>query len=141
MSANDNKGMISLDPKLIDNLVKEHIFTAVASSLAENKDAVIRSLIDTCINLKVDESGNVNSYGSSNKFSWLEITFNQAVRGVVKQAIIEQITAMKPEIEKAVKKEMLKSGPAVARAIMSGFTESIKYDWNFKVGISGDEKR
>ena len=68
------------------------------------------------------------------------MTFNKEMRGLIKQSIIDQLQAMKPEIEKAVKREMLKSGPAVARAVMSGFSDSLKFDWQFKVGISGSKE-
>jgi hypothetical protein len=135
----DNKGMISLDPKLIDNLVKEHIYAAVAGSLADNKDVLIHSLLDTVLNLKVNANGEISQYSSDNKFSWLELTFNREMRGLIKKAIIEQIEALKPEVEKAVKKEMMKSGPAIAQAVMKGFSDSLKFDWNFNVGISGEK--
>ena len=93
-----DKPMISLDPKLIDNLVKEHLYAAVVSSISGSKDALMRSLCEIVLNLKVNESGQIDSYASNNKFSWLELTFNKEMRAVIKQAIMDQIQAMKPEI-------------------------------------------
>ena len=134
-----SQSMIQLDQKLVDNLVKEHLSAAVLSVLADKKESLLRSMSDQILNLKVDENGNISSYSSANKYSWIEFALNRELRAVIVQAVKDQLEAMKPEIEKAIKREVAKSGSAIAKAIMGGFTEAIKVDYNFKVNLSAKE--
>lgn len=128
--------MIQLDQKLVDSLVKEHIYAAVVTALSEKKDLMLRSLCDTVLNLKVNQDGDISSYSSENKYSWIEMTLNKELRSLIKQAVIDQLTAIKPDIEKAVKKEVAKSGSAIAKAIMGGFTEALRVDYKFNISLS-----
>ena len=129
-------GMIQLDQKLVDSLIKEHLSAAVISTLSEKKDVLLRSLADTVLNLKVNADGRVSNYSSENKFSWIEITLNKELRGVILASVKEQLEAIKPDIEKAIKKEVAKSGSAIAKAIMGGFTEALKVDYKFNITLS-----
>jgi len=127
--------LITLDPKLVDSLVREHLYAAVLSVLADKKEALLSQMAAQVLNLKVNEHGNVSSYSSENKFTWIELTLNRELREIIKQSCVESLALMKPEIEAAVKKEIRKSGGAIVKAIMLGFTESLKFDWNFKCNL------
>ena len=134
----NTNGMIQLDPKLIDSLVKEHINAAMLSVLADKKEVLLSQMANQILNLKVNSEGQISNYQSENKYSWIEMTLNKELRGVIKQAVTEQLTAMKPDIEKAVKKEVAKSGTAIAKAIMGGFTEALKVGYKFNITIGAD---
>lgn len=131
----ETKGMIQLDPKLIDSLVKEHINAAMLSVLADKKEVLLSQMANQVLNLKVNSEGQISNYPSENKYSWIEITINKELRGAVQRAIIDAVKAMEPEILASVKKEVSRSGPAIAKAMMDGFHRSVTYDWSFKVNI------
>jgi hypothetical protein len=131
-----NDGMIKLDQKLVDNLVKEHLSAAVLSVLADKKEHLLRQMSDQILNLKVDEDGNINSYSSYNKYSWIEQAMNKELRSTIIQTIQENLSSIKPDIEKAVKAELRKSGNKIASSMMEGLFEAIKYDFSFKVNLS-----
>ncbi len=128
--------MIKLDRKLVDNLVKEHLNAAVLSVLADSKEALLRQMADQILNLKVDEEGNVNSYYSYNKYSLIEIAMNRELRGVIIKTVQDNLEAIKPEISKAVKAELKKSGNKIASGMMEGLFDAIKYDFSFKVNLA-----
>src|SRR5579871_3665049 len=128
--------MIKLDRKLVDNLVKEHLNAAVLSVLADIKEALLRQMADQILNLKVDEEGNVNSYYSYNKYSLIEIAMNRELRGVIIKTVQDNLEAIKPEISKAVKAELKKSGNKIASGMMEGLFDAIKYDFSFRVNLA-----
>lgn len=131
------QSMVQLDPRLIDNLVKEHLTAAVIGVLSEKKELLIANMVNQVLNVRCNQNGEVSSYSSDNKYSWIEMTLMKEMRGVIKDACIAQLRAIQPDIDKAIKKEVAKSGGAIAKAIMAGFTEALKIDYNFKINIAG----
>jgi len=55
---------------------------------------------------------------------------------IIKQSVVEQLQLMRPEIEKAVKREVSKSGSVIAKALVNGLIENTKLDYKFSVNIS-----
>ena len=133
--------MIQIDPKLINELVREHIQVAVAQALSDKKDVLVNQLVHAVLSTKVDEKGTVQSQEYYNKHTWLDYMIGTELREAVKKTIIETIRGMQPEIEKAVRRDVAKSGSSLAKAMMSGFEDSLKYDWTFKVQIGSNEAK
>ncbi len=133
------QSMIQVDPKLIDDLLKEHIAVAMTKVFADRNDAVISTIVNQILNIKVDDSGNISTSDYGKKHSWIEWAVNKEIRGIVLETAKNQIRTQVPEIEKAIKKEVAKSNHAIAKAIIGGFTEALKVDYRFSVSLSTDK--
>lgn len=134
------QSMIQVDPKLIDDLMKEHIAVAMTKVFSDRNDAVINTIVNQILNIQVNERGEISTASYEKKHSWIEWAINKEIRGVVLETAKGQIRAMIPEIEKAIKKEVAKSNSAIAKAIIGGFTDSLKVDYRFNVTLSTDDK-
>ncbi len=61
---------------------------------------------------------------------------NRELRGVIIKTVQDNLEAIKPEISKAVKAELKKSGNKIASGMMEGLFDAIKYDFSFKVNLA-----
>ena len=131
--------MINIDPKLIDDLVKQHIQVAVAEALGKNGRVLIDKLVHTIVNSRCDEHGNMQKHDSYNTHPWLDWAIAKELKDTIFAVIKEQVVAMRPEIEKSVRAQFAKSSNIFAKAVADGVTDSLKYDWNFKLTLGSNK--
>jgi hypothetical protein len=131
--------LIKIDPKLVDQLVKEHIQVAVANAISEKGMILVTQLVAAIVNSKVDENGHVTdrSYGTAQ--TWLDYAIGKEMRNGVLEVIQAEIKNLRPQIEQSVRAQFAKSNNQFAKAVVEGLEKSIKYDWNFKLTL-GTEK-
>jgi hypothetical protein len=134
-----NDSLIKIDPKLVDQLVKEHIQIAVAEAISKNGSALVNQLVAAIINTRVDRDGIVQSHSPYNTQTWLDYAIAKELRQSVLEVIQAEIKNLKPQIEKSVRAQFTKSTNQFAKAVADGLESSIKYDWNFKLTL-GTEK-
>jgi len=127
--------LIKIDPKLVDELVKQHIQVAVAEAISKNGTVLINKLVQTVVNSRCDEHGNMQRHDSYNTHNWLDWAIAKELKENIFKVIHEQITLLRPEIEKSVRAQFTKSSNAFAAAVTSGLVDSMKYDWNFKLTL------
>lgn len=128
-------GLIKIDPKLVDELVKQHIQIAVAEAIGKNGMALIDKLVATIITTRVNAEGKAESHSHYNTQTWLDYAIGDSIRTHVRAVIEEQIVKLRPEIEKSVRSHFAKSANPFAKAVMDGVAHSLKFDWNFKLTL------
>jgi len=134
-----NDSLIKIDPKLVDQLVKEHIHVAVAEALSKNSTALIEVLTSKIIFSRVDGNGEVQSYERHNTQTWLDYAIAKELKTSILEVIQEQVKALRPEIEKSVRANFVKSSNSFAKAVVEGVATSLKWDWNFKLTVGSHE--
>jgi len=131
--------LIKIDPKLVDQLVKEHIQIAVAQAISKNGSVLVDQLVAAIINARVDSDGKVHRHDRYNTQTWLDYAIAKELREAILIVIQQEIKNLRPSIEKSVRAQFSKSTNQFAKAVTDGLEKSIKYDWNFKLTLGTEE--
>lgn len=94
--------------------------------------AMIQQIVAGALTQRVDSEGKPrNGYGSDKTFvAWV-------CEDMIRKAVIEMFKArveeLRPEIEKAVTREMRASAPAIAQALVKSYAENVGHGWTTQI--------
>jgi hypothetical protein len=96
---------IEITEDLIRPIIENKIKAAIVESLGQEK-RIFENLVDAVINLKVNSQGVVDKYSSSNKYNFLDLTLQNAIKDSIKDAIKEFVSANQKKIKAEIIRQM-----------------------------------
>lgn len=139
---NQNNVSLTISKEIVTPIVQTKIQEAVLSAMG-GADVLIKKVVDQIITQKVDEHGKVNSYSSSNKFSWLDIVVTQQIKEALEIEIREQITKSSASIRAAIVSQLQtkKGANLVASAMLDGLNDTFKSNWSSRISVKIEPKQ
>lgn len=83
--------------------------------------AMIQAIVAKALTQTVDTEGKPRSGGYSSDKPYVQWVAEDMIRKCALDAMLVEFEKMKPEIEKAVKSEIRKSAPAIAKAVCAAY--------------------
>jgi hypothetical protein len=133
---------IQLGKDLIAPIIENKVKAAVIEALGDSH-VLIETVVDTILNLKVDETGKRQSSDYYNKFTFIDIVLKQGIENACRQAIKEFILENQDKIKEETKKQLCshKGLGMFVNAFISGSLKAIESEYRFKAELKfGDLK-
>jgi predicted RNA-binding Zn ribbon-like protein len=134
---NEQNVNLTISKDIVNPIVSAKIQEAVAEALG-GKEKLIADLLDKIIQQRVDKKGNVSTYNSENKYSWLEAMVNQQIENAIKDELQKQIASMSSEIRELVIKQLQtkRGANAVATALLDGLNQTLNNSWCSTIAVT-----
>lgn len=136
---NHNSSLVNLSiPQSITQpIVAAKIQEAVLAALG-GAEKLVAGVVHQICTTKVDSSGKVSSYSSSNDRNWLDFHVTDIIQKEVKAELERQIAASALQIkEELVKQLQTKKGASrVADALLSSLDGTFKNSWRSNISIT-----
>jgi len=137
----DKDVSLTISKEVVTPIVEAKIKSAVMEAMGGKED-VLEMIMDHLMKTKVDKNGNVSSYDSDNKYTFIDLTLMKQLEEAVKEELQRQIIAASSVIKKALiaKLRTQKGASAVAKALLDSLLGCFENAWrtdmtfNFKLG-------
>jgi hypothetical protein len=120
---------ITVDPTLVKGIIEKEIRAAITAQLGLAPN-LISNVVGLALKQRVQENGTVgDSY--YNKYDFIEVLCNHAIRDTAKATVMAWVEEKKPEIEKAIFKELNSQKTAIVKTFLAAISQSLSA--NFRV--------
>lgn len=135
--AENNLMSLNLSADMIKPIIEKTIQANVLSAL-NGWEGVVTDMVNTVLTTKVDVNGNISSYSSDNRYTWIEINLNRRIKELVEDEMKKQIEESADAIRDAVRKQITsKAGSnAIAKAVVDGLIGTFEHEWSSMINIS-----
>lgn len=134
MPTDNSKVEIGIPGVDFAQMAREAIAGQLTHAMAASP-AMIQRIVASALTQKVDSDGRArNGYGSDKAF--IEWVCEDMVRKAVIDMFKARLDELRPEIESAVAREMKKSAPAIAQALVKSYAENVGHQWNTQVNFT-----
>ena len=124
---------IQLSKDLIAPIIENKVKMAVIEAMGDGK-TVISNVVETVLNLKVDEAGKINSYSSYNKYTFIDVCLRLAIENACREAIKEFMKEHAEAIKEETKKQLCskKGIGQFVSSFLSGMLKASESQYQFK---------
>ena len=132
----NNLATFNVDENLVKEIASQALTAAVTKQLG-NPEALISSLMDRLLTVKVGIDGKISSYASENKYSFIEVETQKMLRECCKEVMKEWLLDKKDIIKKTLEKELDKPAhmKSIAKAIIDATGKSLEFNSNFQCDV------
>ena len=122
-------------------IVQARIQAEIISAL-KGQQQLIEQAVVSALSMRVDDTGKVSQYSSSNKYTLLESVANKYIREAAIEALKEYLTTTaKESVKKRVIQELQKKSGPLATALVDGLAKSIDTTYGFSLNINLHSKK
>lgn len=138
--AENNLMSLNLSADMIKPIIEKTIQANVLSAL-NGWESVVTNMVNAILTTKVDSSGNISTYSSENKYTWIEVNLNRRIKELVEDEVKKQIEKSADAIRDAVRKQITSraGSNAIAKAVVDGLIGTFEKSWNSRINISFDK--
>jgi hypothetical protein len=135
--AENNLMSLNLSADMIKPIIEKTIQANVLSAL-NGWESVVTNMVNAILTTKVDSSGNISTYSSDNKYTWIEVNLNRRIKELVEDEVKKQIEKSADAIRDTVRKQITsKAGSnAIAKAVVDGLIGTFEKSWTSRIDIS-----
>jgi len=131
---------LQINEDMVKPILEKQIQSAIMANIGD-PEKLVEKVVSTALSKKVNREGNVSNYSSDNKYDYLEVLTEVAIRNAAKEALKEWLADNKELLKTAVTKELNK--PARLKTIVGAFADaaenSFKCDWRFSCDVNFSE--
>jgi hypothetical protein len=131
---------ITVDPATVNAIVTSQLKAAVASSLDAHGPAFIRALVDRACDQKVDGTGKVSNYTSSNDRPFIEWATDAALKDAVKTVVAEWVKEQQGNIRAALVKKLSTGKSDLVKAMATKCAAAMVDGWHFEFNVKTEHK-
>src|SRR3990167_5397412 len=95
---------ISVDPNLVETIVRAEIEAAIVAQL-NNVPDLVSKLVQAAMADKVDEHGHKGRYDSDNKHLFIDVLCRNAIQSAAKEAMTKYIAEHSAELQEEIRKQ------------------------------------
>jgi|BioPla2DNA2_1021312.scaffolds.fasta_scaffold00226_15 hypothetical protein len=134
---------ISLDVNqdFLAEAVKQTVIMGISEAL-NGKNEIVSQIVNSVLNQKVDEKGQVSSYRNDNKYTLLEYYVRNMLAEETKAEIVKIMDERRPEIRKIIRDALMTSKfvDKFTKDFITTVSEAMKSRWDTKIDINIQEK-
>ena len=117
-------------------IAREVVAVKLTEALATSPEG-IRSIVQAALGVQVQaENGQPKRYQSDVTVPWVEYVAADMIRAATKEVLQTHITAIKPQIQKAVEAALKKNTTTIAAALVDAFASEAKNGYRLGVSMS-----
>ena len=131
---------LNVDENLVRPIVEAEIQAAIVRQL-ESSQNLIPKLVQAALNQKVNSSGSVSRSDYENKYPYIEVLCNDAIRNAAQEGMKKYIEDSVPVIQAEIEKQIRSQTKNIAKVFVEGLAESIKSSWRFTVDVTLPERK
>ena len=106
MATKEALGMsLEISQDFIDNLTKDLLTQSLIETL-DAKNSIVEKIVSQILSVKVNEQGQIDSWSSANKYTFLEYLVRKMIRDEVRSVAEEVLNEKRDDIRKSTRKEM-----------------------------------
>lgn len=123
MATKEALGMsLEISQDYIDNLTKDLLTQSLIETL-DAKNSIVEGIVSQILSVKVNDKGQIDSWSSENKYTFLEYLVRKMIRDEVKSVAEEVLNEKRDDIRKAIRREM--SSKATIDKFCNAFFSSV----------------
>lgn len=129
---------IELSKEIIEPIIRAQLHASITAALGRS-DQLIAQVVQTVMNIKVDEKGQTSSYSYARPLiTWMaEDAIKQAAHEAIKEWFVEKRSEIKAEIITSLKKNM----KGMAENFVLGLTNGIMAQHHSNITLTFDGKK
>lgn len=133
---------LTIGKDIVNPIVQAKINEAIISALGGG-EAIIEKVVNEILNRKVDSKGNVSTYSSDNKFSWIDVAVTNQIKEAVIESMSEVMVSRKDEIRKAIVKQLSsqKGIMQFADALINESVKNFESKYSTSINIEFDKRK
>jgi len=137
MSKETDLVSLTVDPNLIQDVLKRRIEAAIVSQLG-NGEELIGKAVCAALSAKVNSSGKVSNSRYDNRYDFLELLAENSIREAATAALREWIAEKQDVIKKAVLAELKKPNrqKSIAAAYADALEHSLSCSWRMDCKVN-----
>lgn len=132
MAASESGVNISMPQDLIKPIIEAKISAAICEHVGDPM-LFITKIVGAALQTKVSSEGTVSNYSSDNRYTFLEVITQTAVRNAAKKCVEAWVVENQPLIEKSIVAELNRTKAAMAKVFAAGMVSAVKCD-GFRIG-------
>lgn len=127
---------LTISKEIVTPIVEAKIKEAILAAMG-GKESLIEGVVNGVLSKKVDSKGQISSYSSENKHTWLDVVVTQQIQKAVEEAVKEVIANQAGVIKEAVIKQLQskKGASLAAQALVDSLNGSFKEKWYSSIKI------
>lgn len=117
----ENNVSLTISKEIVQPIVKAKIEEAILQAMGGG-ETLIKTVIESIFNRKVNSEGNVSTYSGDNKYNWLEVVVTNQIKIAVQDSVKDLLANRQNEIKAAITKQLSskKGIEAFAQALIEG---------------------
>lgn len=126
---------LDIDDNYLNEAVKNIVMTGIAETL--NKDKIVSGLVNTVLETKVNDEGEISRYSSDNKYTLLEIYVNKMIRELIKEEMKKLVEEKRPKMQEIIRKELNKKATIdkFVSAFISKNLDNLDNKWRTTINV------
>ena len=126
---------LDIDDNYLNEAVKNIVITGIAETL--NKDKIVSGLVNTVLETKVNDEGEISRYSSDNKYTLLEIYVNKMIRELIKEEMKKLVEEKRPKMQEIIRKELNKKATIdkFVSAFISKNLDNLDNKWRTTINV------
>lgn len=122
-----------LNEDMVKPILEKQIQTAILANIGKPEE-LIGKIVSIALKEKVSDNGKKSEYSSYNKYDYLEIITNNAIREAAKNALAQWLEENSQILKAKIIEELNKPQrrDSIVKAFADAAESSFKADWNFK---------
>ena len=128
---------VEVSEGLIRPIIEAKIRAAIVAEMSKDPQQLIDAMVTEALCYKVGKDGKLSNYSSDNKYAWLSVVMQNAIRAEAKRALEEMLIENRDKIKNSIK-AMLKRESGlnkIASAVINGMTESLACKYSSKIEV------
>jgi len=126
---------IQVSQELIRPIIEAKIQAAIVCELEKERN-LIPQMVQAALNTKVDCKGNVSSYSSDNKYTYIERLCNEAIQKTAKESLKDYLEENIPNLKKELKIQLEKQSNNMAEVFIKGVIDCLESNWRFDCHVN-----
>jgi len=129
---------LSISQEVVRPIIEAKIHTAIASALADQIPLMDR-IVNRVLMAKVDTEGKESCY-ARNDLTFVQWLCSEGIRKAAKDATIEAVEKMKPQLQALIVKELEKRKGEIAGELVKFFVDEGSRDYRIQTAVTITKK-
>lgn len=128
---------LEINEDMVKPIIENQILAAIMANIG-NPEELIKKTVSIALKQKVDKNGKVSTYSSENRYDYLSILTEEAIRKAAKEALDEWLKSNTQLIKAMVIQEMNK--PERQNSLVAAFADAVEQSfqcsWKFSCDVN-----
>jgi len=129
---------LSISQEVVRPIIEAKIQAAIVAQLADSGQ-LLQAVVTRVLQQKVDVNGKPDGYYDKN-LTYIQYLCESCIRQAATAAVVEAAEKMKPELQKAIVKEIQKRATGLASTMVDYFEQATKSSYNIRANVTLENK-
>lgn len=126
---------LEIATEVVRPIIEAQIQAAIVREL-NNTPNLVEKMIEAAMLEKVSSDGRKSNYSSDNRYSYIDVLAQKAIRDSAQQAMQEWIKENQAKLKRELKRQLASHPEELAASFIAGLTKSAESDWRMTTNIT-----